>query len=83
MGEVASAHFQITPESARAAIARADESMECRAFAAIIKFGSRFGLAKNAIAVITASARRILQHKQALNLHLDYSREPLPKLCLP
>jgi DNA adenine methylase len=31
------AHFQFTPESARAAIARADESLECRAFATIIK----------------------------------------------
>ncbi|NJM76423.1 MAG: DNA adenine methylase [Acaryochloridaceae cyanobacterium RU_4_10] len=29
--------FQLTPESARAAIARADESLECRAFATIIK----------------------------------------------
>jgi hypothetical protein len=57
MGEVASAHFQTTPESARAAIARADESLECRAFATIIKFGSRFGLAKNAIALLSPTSR--------------------------
>jgi DNA adenine methylase len=31
------ANFQLTPESARAAISRADESLDCRAFATIIK----------------------------------------------
>jgi DNA adenine methylase len=31
------AHFQLTPDSAKAAIAQTDESLECRAFATIIK----------------------------------------------
>jgi DNA adenine methylase len=36
------AHFQLSPESARAAITRAAESLERLAFVTIIKFGSRY-----------------------------------------
>lgn len=51
------AYFQLTPEGARAAIARADKSLECQAFATIIKFGSRFELAKNAITQLSSFPR--------------------------
>jgi hypothetical protein len=51
------AYFQLTPDSAKAAISRADKSLEYRVFATIIKFGSRFGLAKNAIIMLSATPR--------------------------
>jgi DNA adenine methylase len=45
--------FQLTPESARSAIAQADESLECRAFATIIKNRvNRGGILANGVSFI-------------------------------